>query len=203
MPLPKISQNEIEKMHAVPRQGASGEAPVIGIPISLGDEKANVEKPRAQACTDGGVAEPGQIIPKNVKAEALTALHEALKADKALWSKELGKYYTEPDHATRLRAAELVLAYAEGRPVERKLTLTGSAGGGFDERIAQLCATPEGLRIAISLGIIAEESNDIRKDAKNQKKKSEKALHSLNKLENDQSAVSQKREIHKAKSVSE
>ena len=189
MPLPKINPKELESLkdsHAVPR----------------GDKNGEAESPHAQA-GDGAVTAAGALIPSEVKTKAIAALDAALTATRLLWSKELTTYIEEADHATRVRAAELVLAYAEGRPVERKLTLTGSAGGGFDERIAQLCATPEGLRIAISLGIVAEESNDIRKDAKSQKAKSEKALQSLNKTEIDRSAVSQKRESRKANGASE
>ncbi len=58
-----------------------------------------------------------------------------------------------PDHATRAKCAELLLAYKVGRPVERKVTITGDFKD-YNSKLEKLLATPEGLRVAIAAGLV-------------------------------------------------
>ena len=93
------------------------------------------------------------MISPELKAEALATLADGLRATKRFWEKESASFVAEPDYATRTRNVELILAYAEGRPVERAVKLTGDFTS-YSEKLARLCATPEGLRTAQALDLV-------------------------------------------------
>ena len=105
-------------------------------------------EPRARACGDSS-----PLISDALRDEAIQTLKESLRATKSLWSREADAFVAEPDFSTRTRAAELVLAYAEGRPVERTVRLNGDFST-YSEKLARLVSTPEGLRIAIAAGLV-------------------------------------------------
>ncbi len=135
--LPKI---EVQKTTDVPREG---------------QEETISSKPKNLARVTP--SETSQMLIKpELQQKALAALEEGMAATKRYFNKEDGGWVAEPDYATRVRSAELVLAYAVGRPVERKVELKGSFTG-YDEKLEKLCATPEGLAAAIKLGLVTEE----------------------------------------------
>jgi hypothetical protein len=104
--------------------------------------------PRGRARLDSG-----ELIPPKLKAKALAALDTCLDAVK--WRKEGAEWTKDPDYATIIRAAELTLAYAEGRPVERKFELRGSVET-FEDRKAAMLESPEGIRTLRAIGVVSE-----------------------------------------------
>jgi hypothetical protein len=113
--------------------------------------RSKTDSPRSPASR--ATPPQGLLIPAAMRDRALRALAEGLMATKTQWDAKEKGLRTDPDHATRVKAAELILAYAEGRPVERVVKLTGDVST-YDDRLEKLLATPEGLRIARTLGII-------------------------------------------------
>lgn len=107
-----------------------------------------------------------------MRAKSIQTLAAAMDATRRYWDKDGQKWIEEPDWATRTKSAELVLAYADGRPVEMKIELTGGFEG-FDQKLAKLCSTPEGLKLAAQAGLVG---NTIPKSAKSQKVLEAKAL---------------------------
>ncbi len=134
--LPKIN---VEKTGNVPREG---------------DGETISSKPKNLARTHD--APQQMLIRPELREKALQALEDGLAATKRFFNKEAGGWIAEPDYQTRVKSAELVLAYDVGRPVERKVELKGSFTG-YDEKLEKLCATPEGLAAAIKLGLVTEE----------------------------------------------
>ncbi len=139
MPLPKIKLEEIKN------------------PVEQKEGKVISPRPAklAPASARAGDDALAVLIRPELREKALAALEEGLVATKRFYDKEAGGWVAEPDYQTRVRAAELVLAYAEGRPVERKVELKGSFAG-YDEKLEKLCATPVGLAAAIKLGLVSE-----------------------------------------------
>ena len=128
-------------------------------------------KPETKTAAPGNFASAPQpspsgsaLIPPDLRAGAIDALRDGLKATRRYWSKEQKDFVEEPDYGVRVKTAELVLAYAEGRPVERQVRLSGDFKG-FNEKLEQLCATPEGLAMAVKLGLVAEETRKPEKIA--------------------------------------
>ncbi len=101
----------------------------------------------------GEAPKTGPLIATNLRDDAIAGLSDSLKATRRFWDKASSAFVEEPDFATRLRAIELVLAYAEGRPVERKVSLTGDFKD-YNSKLEKLLATPEGLRVAIAAGLV-------------------------------------------------
>ena len=95
----------------------------------------------------------GLLISSALRDNALTALAEGLTATKTQWDTKEKGLRTDPDHSTRVKSAELILAYAEGRPVERKVNLTGDFNN-YDSKLEKLLASPEGMRVAIAAGLV-------------------------------------------------
>lgn len=135
MPLPKM---KTEPEPNVPQEG--GETEKTG--------------QASQAHTTPSPPTPG-LIPPKLKAGAIVAMGEALKAERKVWSKDAQDFVAEPDHATRLRAAELITAYAEGRPIERKFELRGNVET-FEDRKAVMLESPEGIKTLRAVGAISE-----------------------------------------------
>ena len=96
---------------------------------------------------------PCLLIPPALRDSALAALAEGLTATKTQWDTKEKGLRTDPDHSTRVKSAELILAYAEGRPVERKVNLTGDFNN-YDSKLEKLLASPEGMRVAIAAGLV-------------------------------------------------
>lgn len=90
---------------------------------------------RAQQGTEGDRSTPGTRIVKRI-ADLLTSedlegavqvWRDGMEAQRLVWSAKL-KMYVEagPDWDTRRECSELIVAYMEGRPMERQLNLNGS-----------------------------------------------------------------------------
>lgn len=93
------------------------------------------------------------MISAELKDEAIDGLRDGLRATRRYWDKGSEEWVVEPDYATRTRNIELILAYAEGRPVERTVKLTADFST-FSDKLAKLVSTPEGLRTAIALELV-------------------------------------------------
>ena len=164
-------KNKNQHQHVELKHGTGG---------GKGDREAgpkNLSRAPAQAEPTGALA-----IPADMQAEALAALARALNAQKRFWSKGGSEWIVEPDYAAQLKAAELTLAYAVGRPVERRVELTGSFEA-YDEKLEKLCSTPEGLKLATAAGLVSggEERRTVRKGAKIEKVLADRDFLSLNK----------------------
>lgn len=134
MPLPKLNPDSVER----------------NIGESRNEENGTTRFPRASATPPGVL-----LIPAELRAKALEAIEGALTAQRRYWDKDTKAFVEEEDHPTRLRAAELALAYDVGRPVERQVKLTGDVST-YDDKLERLLASPEGLALAIRLGLIDE-----------------------------------------------
>ncbi len=62
------------------------------------------------------------IVSAEMEARSLEVLRESLKATKRVRAGK-GEYTNQPDYSTRLKAAELLLAYQFGRPVSNTKSL--------------------------------------------------------------------------------
>lgn len=113
--------------------------------------KTGPEPSRAGVRTD---ATEG-LIPPPLKSGAIDALRDCLGAEKLFWDKDTQRWRAEPDYPVRLKAAELTLAYAEGRPVERKLTITSTMET-FEDKKSSLLQSREGIRSLVDLKLISE-----------------------------------------------
>lgn len=141
MPLPKIKP---QNQGSVPQEGTKTE------PGQIPASRASLPTHR-----------DGLMIPPRMKLRALASLNAALKATRSQHGSKGEGLKTEADHATRVKAAELILAYAEGRPVERSVKLTGDFSN-YDDRLEKLCSTPEGLRIAINAGLVETPAKTVK-----------------------------------------
>ena len=115
------------------------------------------EKPSRARATPPAGQKP--LIAPDLRDDAIAALREGLKATRRFWDKASGMFQEEPDYAARTRAAELVLAYAEGRPIERQVKLSGDFSS-YSDKLAKLVATPSGLKQAIALGLVEKPQKD-------------------------------------------
>lgn len=110
--------------------------------------------------TDAGTrAREGQLIADSAKLAAVEALVEALGATRRYWDKDAKAWTIEPDYATRIRASELILAYAEGRPVERRLEVRANAETWEAQKSRQL-KSPEGIRFLLAAGAVSRKEAD-------------------------------------------
>lgn len=100
--------------------------------------------------------ETGKLISPELRAKALAALEEGLSATKRFWDRENEKWIVEPDYPTRSRNAELVIAYSDGKPVERKVQLTGDFKD-WNSKMEDALASPEGIRVALAANLITEQ----------------------------------------------
>lgn len=101
------------------------------------------------------------LIAREAPAERIIrALAGALEAD--MTSRAGVK---EPDYRTRLRAAEVLLAYAIGRPIERQQVITAHARGGLLDDLENRMKRSPSLRDALrsSLERADEESESAKK----------------------------------------
>lgn len=97
----------------------------------------------------------GSLVTKPTVKRAIQRLKDALDAKKVIYGKSKDQFQEQDDWPTIVKAAELLLAYGEGRPVERQLIIKGNAEN-FDERIAKLVASPAGRALAVQMGLISE-----------------------------------------------
>ena len=128
------------------------------------------------------------VVSDAARARAIECLIDGMDATKRVWDRDNAKWIEEPDWNTRTKNAELVLAYSDGRPVEMKIELSGGFEG-YDAKLAKLCSTPEGLKLALQAGLVGDATP---KNAKSSKVLEAKVLQSLNKNENDRKPDSQK-----------
>lgn len=137
--------------------------------------------------------QPEPEISARLAAKAIQELDKQLEATKCVVIGD-GASKDVPDYPTRQKAIELVLAYRLGRPIERQVKLTGGFQS-HNDKVAALCATPEGLRMAIAVGLVQEDTRTPgRPTLKSEKKPKDlkvSELRNLNKPENDQKPVSQ------------
>jgi hypothetical protein len=95
----------------------------------------------------------------NFRAKALKALRDALAATRSF--NQNGQTKTEPDYKTRVRAAEILLSYTDGKPIERQLiSISGQqreeSAEEHAERIAAALRLPPGRGKAILAAKIKE-----------------------------------------------
>ena len=95
---------------------------------------------------------PEPEISAAVATKSIAELDKQLSAVKRVQCGD-GQWEDVPDYPTRQKAIELVLAYRLGRPVERVVKLSGGFQS-HNDKVAALCATPEGLRMAIAVGLV-------------------------------------------------
>jgi hypothetical protein len=85
---------------------------------------------------------------------------EAMLATHRYWSDEgkdpktgraKGKWVIEPDHKTRITAANMVAAYSEGLPIQRQVQLNANFKD-LSEDLRALKGSPEAMRMLRSLG---------------------------------------------------
>lgn len=120
--------------------------------------------------TNGAAGQSAGVnISQELINEAVQTLASALKAESVKWDGAAKVMVTNPDFQVRLRAAELLLNYGIGKPIERSVKLTGDFSS-YSDRLTALCASPEGLRTAVMLGLVDPQQ------AKNGRGTSEKPL---------------------------
>ena len=131
---------------------------------------------------------PEPEISAKTAAKAISELDKQLTAMKRVQCGE-GQWEDVPDYPTRQKAIELALAYRLGRPIERQVKLTGGFQS-HNDKVAALCATPEGLRMAIAVGLVqVDERIPGRPTLKSEKKPKVldvSELQSLNKPKTDE-----------------
>ena len=67
-----------------------------------------------------------ELMDCNQVEQAVSAIEDGLSATRRFWSPITKSFIDEPDHKTRLDAAKTILAYHEGTPVQRVVTVTES-----------------------------------------------------------------------------
>lgn len=67
-------------------------------------------------------------------AAVVRVYREAMNAERSFWKetgrdpktgKSIGAWHSEPDHKTRISAANMVAAYMEGLPIQRQIQMRG------------------------------------------------------------------------------
>lgn len=84
------------------------------------------------------------------REENARVIREAKRATMRIYSKEKKDLVEVPDHKTRLAAATLDLAYTEGTPVKRSVSITADFRSA-DEIIGAIQASPEASRALAAL----------------------------------------------------
>lgn len=102
------------------------------------------EEPAIRRVVNASARLADMLTPEDkVKAKAVIA--DALGANLQRYDVETRHLDITPDHKTRLAAATLLFAYAEGLPVKREVVLTGGFKSA-DEVVALLQESPEARR---------------------------------------------------------
>jgi len=118
-----------------------------------------LKKPAGPRAPVRAQADPGMLIPADLKAAALDKLGECLRATRRYWNKDAKTWDVEADFQTALRSIELILAYGEGRPVERRIELS-LKGESWEEQRDRAMTSPEGVRFLLAAGAISREQAD-------------------------------------------
>lgn len=104
---------------------------------------------QARARGEGAV-----VVPVRLAELAIEELEKQIKATKRMPRVDApGQWEDIPDYSVRQKAIETALAYVIGRPVERQMRITGDVST-YGEKLARLVATPAGLDLAMSLGLV-------------------------------------------------
>ena len=90
------------------------------------------------------------MITDDDRIKAKKAIVDAMDATNRNYDKDLGRFDIYPDHKTRLAAAALQLAYDEGTPVKRSITITSDFRSA-DEILSTLQKSPEASRAVQAL----------------------------------------------------
>jgi hypothetical protein len=101
-----------------------------------------------QRSVEGGSNLDDLLEAKNLRTRAVVALERCLEATHSFYDIITGKVITFPDYITRLAAVIIVLAYTDGKPVERREMVTRPAPT-LEELREQAKASPA-LREAIA-----------------------------------------------------
>lgn len=135
-------------------------------------ESKNSDEPRAGA--RGGAGDAAGLVDRETVQEAIRELKNALQANKVVWGKTKEQFETSADWPTRVKAAELILAYGEGRPVERRIEIKANADT-WEDQMKRHLGSAEGIRFLRSAGAITPDQADeaLEKLAKNVKTASE------------------------------
>ena len=89
------------------------------------------------------------ITPED-RAENARVIREAKRATHRVYSKEKKDLIEVPDHKTRLAATTLELAYDEGTPVKRSISITSDFRSA-DEIVQAIQSSPEAARALVAL----------------------------------------------------
>ena len=157
----------------------------------MNNQKAVEQTESGKGERDAGLENPSRarapMVSPRMRAKAIATLADSMNATRRFWDKQTQQWIEEPDWTVRHKSAELVLAYTDGRPVEMKVELTGGFEG-YDAKLAKLCSTPEGLKLAVQAGLVGDAIPKIKKLNKAMKTKD---LQRPEKTGNDQKPVSQ------------
>lgn len=110
----------------------------------------------------GGPAEPRaregateSLVDREICRKAVDRAVAALGAKRIVYGKSKDQFEEHDDWPTIIKAVELLLAYGEGRPIERRLELKGNLAT-FDQQRAQLMNSPEGIKLLRAAGLITD-----------------------------------------------
>jgi hypothetical protein len=107
-------------------------------------------------------SETGSLVPKATVKKAIERLTKALNAKKTVFDRGSSKFVEHEDWPTIVKAAEMLLAYGEGRPVERQVIIKADAQN-YDQKLEKLMASPAGRALAKQMGLVTEK--DVLKSA--------------------------------------
>ena len=147
MPLPKLKPEKPDVPQEQPKK-----------PKREGGRKSqNSAAGRAGAGAADSADQPenGPLVSRKSVTKAMQALEQALNAEKVVYGRSKDQFETQRDWPTVVRAAELILAYGEGRPVERRLEIRATSET-FDAQKARMLSSPEGIRFLLAAKAITE-----------------------------------------------
>jgi hypothetical protein len=124
--------------------------------------KKNAGGSRAQVQRGSSNHAPAVKIPKVIKALLETIQSDDIDSVARVWREAMGattaiydlpkkKWIERPDHNTRLKAANMVAAYAEGLPVQRQIQLNANLET-LAETLESVKSSPETIRALEAVG---------------------------------------------------
>ena len=95
-------------------------------------------------------AKLSELITDDDRVRAKEVIREAMEATTRVYDKANACLDVQPDHKTRLAAATLQLAYDEGTPVKRSISITSDFRSA-DEIVMAIQSSPEAARALVAL----------------------------------------------------
>jgi hypothetical protein len=133
---------------------AQASPPAVESVIEAGAAKIReIEKrePRAVRIMKGA-ARLADMITDADRVRAKDVIRQAMEATNRNYDRAKGGFDEYPDHKTRLAAATLQLAYDEGLPVKREISINGTFES-FETVLDRLKQSPEARRMLSSMGM--------------------------------------------------